>query len=250
MAFDLDDAQQQAPPESFPPESPDQNEFQKFNEPTELEPTTMKDHTIPEQPAVPIQDKNLRPQVDPYINQPMFVPPDPRKQQLRLFDFPGTLSRVYPHLARIDDIPIIAARDDSARIIAMLNAGGTPVVQAVEEITGEYSGGKIPVPGAEPLSYHDDGTPLYHYRDLGWDPVQQIQVWPRRHGPAETGRMGTIPIGARMEVWNHNATTGWFQVAYSTGFDKLQHHLIRAWVEPTEIRLIGDQRMTPFIKRH
>lgn len=245
LALDLDDAAMQAPQEAFPEETPAAAPEQTQLE--EPEPATMQDLTIPQQPAVPIQDKKLGPQKNPYTNQPMLAPPDPREQQLRLFNFPGALSSVYPHLARIDMIPVYATVNDYDQIVELLGKGLTPIVQAVHPIMGELTGGKIPVPDAEPEDYWNE-VPLYHYRDLGWDPAKQQQAWPRRHGPAEIGRMAEIPAGSKLEVWSVDTNYQWLQVAYSTNFGRLQHHLIKAWAEADDVRLVGDQR-TPFIGR-
>jgi len=253
MALDLDQAQEIAPSEAFPTETPSEEQFEEFEGLEEPAPTTMQDHTIPNQPAVPIQDKNKQQGPNPYINNPMFTPVDPRQQQLRLFNFPGTLSSLYPHLARIDHIPIVAAASDLPAILEMIGRGETPTGITREPIWGEYSGGKIPVPGATPNDFypHSDGsaTPLYHLQDLGWDPDRGEQTWPARHGPEERGRMGEIPLGARVEIWGADPATGWLTIAFSTNFGKLQHHLIRAFTDADTVKLIGNQRMTPFVRR-
>jgi hypothetical protein len=217
-------------------------------DPTSPVPATMQDLTIPQSPGAMV--KPIGPLPDPYVNRPMFMPGDPQKE--RLFNLPGALSKRYTHLQNIDDIPVmvvIAGRedDDFQKILELSNAGKTPIVQAIQPIFGEYSGGKIPVPGAEPYDHHGDYE-LHHWWNLGWDPQTGMQANPPKSGPEARGQFGEIPAGARLEVWSVDETTRYILVAWSTPFGKLQHHLIKAWVEPKDIRLIPNQN-TPFIQR-
>jgi hypothetical protein len=226
-------------------------EYEELEPDSTLEPPSVKDLTLPGQPLPPggPPQKDLVPKLDPNVNQPMKNPPVPPKNPYHL---PGALSRRYAHVARFvagEDIPVFVkvTAVDVAKLKHLIEEGQTPIAKAVTPIYGEYSGGKIPVPNASPQRMHDDGTPLYGIHDLGWDPKTNTQMWPPQTGPEETGRFGEIPVGASLEVWDVDVTTGWILVAYSTNFGPLQHHLIRAWVEPQEIALTG--RSTPFTRR-
>jgi hypothetical protein len=226
-------------------------EYEELEPDSTLEPPSVKDLTLPGQPLPPggPPQKDLVPKLDPNVNQPMKNPPVPPKNPYHL---PGALSRRYAHVARFvagGDIPVFVkvTAVDVAKLKHLIEEGQTPIAKAVTPIYGEYSGGKIPVPNASPQRMHDDGTPLYGIHDLGWDPKTNTQMWPPQTGPEETGRFGEIPVGASLEVWDVDVTTGWILVAYSTNFGPLQHHLIRAWVEPQEIALTG--RSTPFTRR-
>lgn len=210
-------------------------------------PATMQDLTIPQSPGAMV--KPIGPLPDPYVNKPMFMPRDPQKE--RLFNLPGALSKRYAYIAEIDNIPVVVVsnreEDDFQKILELSNAGKIPIVQAIQPIYGEYSGGKIAVPGAQPYDHHDD-YPLHRWWDLGWDPATGRQANPPASGPEEKGRFGEIPAGARLEVWAVDEGQRWILVAWSTPFGKLQHHLIKAWADPSDVRLIPNQQ-TPFIQR-
>ncbi len=81
--------------------------------------------------------------------------------------------------------------------------GKPAVFQLIKPVSLEVRGGKIPIPGAEPIGESQDGLPIYRTLDLGWHPELQQRV-NADHGPngapeqrdqyadLQPGRRGTV----------------------------------------------------------
>jgi hypothetical protein len=208
------------------------------NQPT-IQDTLQDPDTVPEQPQGLDQELLQLQQQDP--NQFQFQ--SPTEQSLRS-QFPNLFeSRV-------------AAGDDLDRIQEMLypSMPGTkrvePTVQIVNQngVDGELRGGKIPVPGANPVGQAAEGFPVFRWQDLGFDPQTGAQANPLANGPEERGRRGQIPMGARATAVDVDPNTRQVCIMYFTDSYKLHHHLIKTWVDAKDVR-IASARVPPYRQR-
>jgi prophage maintenance system killer protein len=118
-----------------------------------------------------------------------------------------------------------------------MNRGKDPVVRLKRSVQGEFQGGKYPIPSATPIDNHY-GFPLYHWKEMGWDPETNTQAWPPSTGPTRTDTFGVIPAGARAIVMNTSPMTRQVYISWSTNFAELHPHAVTAWVEESDIDLV------------
>lgn len=77
------------------------------------------------------------------------------------------------------------------------------IFQLRKPVTLEVRGGKIPIPGAQPIGESQDGLPIYRTLDLGWHPELQQRVnadsgpngapeWRDQYADLQPGRRGEV----------------------------------------------------------
>lgn len=240
--------------------------------------------TMPELPFKPQGEK-----VEPEAQKGEMTQPNPIEQGLldiqkqlgpeqvnflkqkypQFFNIPGTLSHV--HAAGGDDFDVI---------LEMLYPGPgknaqSPTGQMLKPEWGEYRGGVHPHPEAKPARTRADGSPIYNLEDMGWNPNDPRPgatpvsygsdgtpiFAPEDYGYQETqdrvhkvperrGDYGEIPAGAKVSIQDADKTTGWVLVNWPVeDTDYCQHRMVEAWVEARNVKLIGSERLGPFIKR-
>lgn len=255
-------------------EAPTEEQVQEEAPPEEAPPT---------QPAIPpITRPPAAPATTPLVTGPMpttpVVPPapvsqptKPQYQQLELFDvtrpigqqplpaatpvsvpgktpptpanpvqFPGTFSHFVP-VIRVRSSEFIYAQ--SSGVAAYLEDGGK-FVALVNDVALELTGGKIPVPGAQPIDYSEEGVPLYRVADLGWNPDtgrrENADENALQGAPEQTGTYATARKGSRAAVLDYDPALRMaylFVPLHYQGQDvRLHPHGMKGWVDFSDLR--------------
>lgn len=170
------------------------------------------------------------------VSIPGGAPPTPGNP----VQFPGTFSHFIP-VMRVHSSDFIYA--DAQEIEQYLAEGGRYVALSTS-VALELSGGKIPVPGAQPYDVSNEGVPLYRVVDLGWNPETQSRenadVNLLQGAPEQRGTYATFRPGTRAEVldWDPATKMAYINVPLNyQGQDvRLHPHSGKGWVELDEIR--------------
>lgn len=226
-----------------------------------------------EQPTAPTQQDIVVPQqpASPFNIQPK-VPTKPQIEQLHLFDitappgmqpvppmnpvsipggrpptpgnpvqFPGTFSHFIPlFTVQASEFHYGSDDDFGAWIQAERSQGRTPIVILNRPVTLEQRGGKIPMPGAQPIGYTPEGVAQYQVLDLGYDPMTQQRVpanTPPAGAPEQQGVYSDAAGGKRAEVLDYEPSLGMIYVNVplrTTG--PLHPHSLVGWVDVADVR--------------
>lgn len=213
--------------------------------------------TVPPQPASPFNQNPKRPN-------------KPQRDQLQLFDitappgmqpvppmlpvsvpggrpatpsnpvqFPGTFSHFLPIFTIEADFHY--AQDEFEQwLTAERSQGRTPIGQLVRPVALEQSGGKIPMPGAEPANYTPEGIAQYPVLQLGYDPATNARVpasTPPAGAPEQQGVYSDAPAGKKVEILDFEPSMRMVYVNVPLQFSGPLHpHSLRGWVNYDDIR--------------
>lgn len=238
---------------------------------------------VPPQALPSTQDLTLPKQPESPFTTPKALPP--QHEQLHLFDitappgmqpmptalpvsvpggrpptpgnpigFPGTFSHFIPVLV-VHTSRFVYANDALTEYFEAQRAARKPIYVAFTNMVAlERSGGKIPIPGAQPYSTSSEGIPLYDVMHLGWNPTTQSRenadVNVLQGAPEETGRYSDVSPGRYGEVIDFDPSLKMAYVLvplnYPEGGDvRLHPHSLRGWVDYKDIRPLATSR-SPF----
>jgi len=211
------------------------------------------------------------PQMPVVPPSPVSVPTAPQHEQLQLFDitrpigqqpypsatpvsvpgktpptpgnpiaFPGTFSHFAP-VIRVRSSRFVWADADPTELY--LRDGGR-YVSLVTDQALELSGGKIPVPGAQPFDVSSEGVPIYRVADLGWNPEtgrrENADVNALQGAPEQTGTYGTARAGQRAEVLDWDPALQMAYLLLPVGYQgqdvRLHPHAMKGWVDLKDLR--------------
>lgn len=183
-------------------------------------------------------------------------------------EMPGTDEAVYWGEDRIHSNvqPIItihssefhwgSADDDlETWVTEMLRHSQRAVFQLRNPVMLEASGGKVPVPGAEPIGTNADGLPTYRTVDLGWDEqagrrMNQNELNPTTglQGPqSQQGQFAEARAGRRGEIVDIEPFMKMVMVHIPIDdAGPLHHHLLKGWVGYDDIVPLINGAPTPF----
>lgn len=240
------------------------------------------------QPMPSTTDLGIGPQPKPPYN-PVQIPKKPQLEQLQLFDitappgmqptpqatpvsvpggaqptpgspviFPGTFSHFIPTLS-IHVSDFIYASDALTDYFEAQRAAGQPIYVALTRMaTLELTGGKIPMPGAQPYGISSENVPLYKVMELGYNPDtgmrENADVNALQGAPEQTGTYADVPPGKRGEVLDYDPVMRmayvFFPLNYPGGEDiRLHPHGLKGWVDYASLRPLVTQQRTPFRRR-
>lgn len=123
--------------------------------------------------------------------------------------------------------------------------GQPTYVQLLNPVALEQSGGKIPMPGAQPYDVNPQGISMYNVMDLGYDPQQQRRMYSDegdiQGAPEQTGVYSDIQKGTKGQVldWDESLKMAYcmFPLNYPGGEYPAYHpHLMKGWVDFTDLR--------------
>lgn len=172
--------------------------------------------------------------------------------------FPGTFSHWIPVIA-LHTSHFVYAADDLTEYFETQRAANKPIyVAMVNMVALEQSGGKIPVPGAQPYSVNSEGIPMYRVLDLGWNPMtnsrEKADVNVLQGAPEQTGTYADVTPGKYAEVIDYDPTLKMAYVnvplSYPDGEDaRLHPHSLKGWVDYKDIRPVQAAR-SPFRRKN
>jgi hypothetical protein len=224
-----------------------------------------KDIALPGQPQSPF---STQPQTSPVM--------PPQKEQMHLFDIsappgmqptpaapavsvpggrpptpgnpvqlPGTFSHFIPTFVMYSN-EFVYASDTLTDYFEQCRAAHQPIVVAMlKPVLLERSGGKIPVPGAQPYGTTSEGIPMYRVMDLGYNPATQNRensdVNVLQGAPEQQSTYSDVPAGKRAEVidFDPNLKMVYIVVSldYPDGGDvRLHPHSLKGWVDYADVR--------------
>lgn len=193
------------------------------------------------------------PGAPPIVSVPGGSPPTPGNP----VKFPGTFSHFIPVLA-LHTSQFIYANDSLSEYFDTQRAAGQPIhVALLNSVALERSGGKIPVPGAQPYGVSQEGIPLYNVMELGWNPQTQerenADVNLLQGAPEQTGTYSDVPPGKYAEVLDYEPSLKMAFIVvplnYPDGVDSRLHpHLLKGWVSYSDLRPVAPKR-SPFRRK-
>ena len=232
-----------------------------------------QDITIPKAPESPYQTPKQQPEqreqlqlfditappgqqpggAPPVVSVPGGSPPTPGNP----VKFPGTFSHFVPVLA-LHTSQFIYAQDPLSEYFDTQRAAGQPIhVALLNNVALERSGGKIPIPGAQPYGVSQEGVPLYNVMELGWNPNTQnretADVNLLQGAPEQTGTYSDVPVGKYAEVLDFEPALKMAYIVvplnYPEGVDaRLHPHLLKGWVSYSDLRPVAPKR-SPFRRK-
>lgn len=219
---------------------------------------SQQDITLPPQPASPF---NVTPKVPvkaplqqlhlfditappgmqpvPPVN-PVSIPGGSPPSPTNPVQFPGTFSHFLPIFTVQSNQFHYADDEFGAWIQAERAQGRTPIVILNRPVTLEQRGGKIPMPGAQPIGVTPEGVPQYRVLDLGYDPMTQQRV-PATAFPAgapeQQGVYSDAAAGKRAEVLDYEPSMQmiYVNVPLNTSGPLHPHGLV-GWVDIKDVR--------------
>jgi len=236
----------------------------------------------PEQPKTPELVTGPQPQMPFTPPTPQTVPMKPQYQQLQLFDitappgmqpipgatpvsipggrpptpgnpvqFPGTFSHFLP-IITVYSSEFIYSKDTMTEYFESMRVLGKPIyVSTVKTVVLELSGGKIPLPGAQPYDVSSENVPLYKVMDLGYNPAtgerEDANVNALQGAPEHTGQYADVAPGRRAEVLDYDEYTKmaylFVPLNYPKGGDvRLHPHALKGWVDYADIRVVPNAK--------
>jgi len=170
------------------------------------------------------------------VSVPGKTPPTPGNP----VQFPGTFSHFLP-VIRVQSSEFIYA---AAEPVEQYIQEGGHYVALSQEVMLELTGGKIPMPGAQPFDVSDEGVSLYRVLDLGYNPATGRREDANENelsgAPEQTGTYATFRPGTRAQVldWDPNLKMVYiFAPIHYQGQDvRLHPHGAKGWVDYDEIR--------------
>ena len=172
----------------------------------------------------------------PAVSVPGKTPPTPGNP----VQFPGTFSHFVPVVSvRLSDFVYAAAPD----VEGFLDGGGRTVALA-NDVALELSGGKIPVPGAEPYDLSDEGVPIYRVADLGYNPAtgrrENADVNALQGAPEQSGTFATARRGTRATVIDYDPALKMVYVFVPIDYQgqdvRLHPHAMKGWVDYSDVK--------------
>jgi hypothetical protein len=221
--------------------------------------------------ALPGQPQN------PFSTQPSTTPvAPPQKQQLQLFDItapqgmqptpqapavsvpgarpptpgnpvqlPGTFSHFIPTFVMYSN-EFVYASDNVTDYFEQCRAAHQPILVALTNpVLLERSGGKMPMPSAQPYGHTSEGIPMYRVMDLGYNPAtgqrENSDVNALQGAPEQQSTYSDVPAGKRAEVidFDPNLKMAYIMVTldYPDGGDvRLHPHALKGWVDYADVR--------------
>ena len=135
---------------------------------------------------------------------------------------------------------------------SLLSRGYTPRVMFTNPVHLEARGGKIPVPGAIPTGFTNEGIPQYRTLDLGWNPQLQRRMNANEggpHGPGAPemrGQFIQVKPGMHAELRAVEPTLKSAYVAvHLPGSGPLHPHQLEGWVDYKDVAAHPNQT-SPF----
>lgn len=261
-------------PEPFP--IPEQRQFAPDEEAPP--PTTPPGQPpLPGQPPPSTKDIGIGPQPKPPIG-PQTTPPavPPQREPMRLFDItsipgaqplqptspvsipggrppsptnpvqlPGTFSYWIPVIGLKTSEFIIEAGDELTEYMEQQRKMGLPIYVAIQRpVLLEQSGGKIPVPGAQPYDVSHEGIPLYRVVDLGFNPQtgqrENADVNALQGAPEWTNQYAEAAANRRAEVLDFDPIMRMAYIVVPLNYEgqdvRLHPHSLKGWVDYADIR--------------
>lgn len=192
------------------------------------------------------------PPVNP-VSIPGGKPPTPANP----VQFPGTFSHFLPVVSVATDSFHFGSDQEEfeALVSNALRMNQRLVFQLRRPVVLEQSGGKIPMPGAEPIGTTDEGIQQYRTLDLGWDPNAGMRVraddpaYPNGAPPNE-GVYSEVAAGRRGEITDIEPAMKMVHVHIPLNQSGPLHpHLMVGWLDYDDIVLLPDRSRSPFWKR-
>jgi len=182
------------------------------------------------------------------VSVPGKTPPTPGSPVI----FPGTFSHFIPVIRVYSNEFIYSAGEDLDAYFESLD-GSPTYVTLTSDVALELSGGKIPVPGAEPYGYSDEGVALYRVVDLGFNPQtgrrERADAGALQGAPEQTGTYGNAKTGRRAEVLDYDPTLKMAYIAVPLNYEgqdvRLHPHLMKGWVDYSDIRPASNNPWRP-----
>lgn len=171
--------------------------------------------------------------------------------------FPGTFSHFIPVIA-LRTSQFIYAADSLTEYFDAQRAAQQPIYVALTNMVAlEQSGGKIPVPGANPYMVNSEGIPMYKVTELGWNPQtnarEDADVNILQGAPEQTGVYADVGPGKYAEVLDYDPALKMAYILvplnYPQGEDaRLHPHSLKGWVDFKDIRPVQAVR-SPFRRK-
>jgi len=257
-------------PEPFP--IPDTRYFDETEGPQEMPPTP----TPEELPST--QQIGIGPQPKSPLPSPTTPVTPPQKEQLQLYDItapndsfaqplpptspvsipggrppsptnpvqlPGTFSNWIPVIGLKTSEFIVEAADELTAYMEQQKVMNQPIYVALQRpVLLELSGGKIPMPGAQPYDISHEGVPLYRVVDLGYNPQtgqrEDANVNSLQGAPEQTGRYAEAAANRRAEVIDFDPDLKMAYIMVPLNYEgqdvRLHPHSLKGWVDYTDIR--------------
>ena len=214
-------------------------------------PFSTQPHTTPVQPARPQKEQlhlfditappGMQPTPQaPAVSIPGGRPPTPGNP----VQLPGTFSHFIPTFVAYSS-EFVYASDNLTDYFEQCRAAHQPIIVTLTKpVLLERSGGKIPVPGAQPYGTTSEGIPMYRVLDLGYNPATQQRensdVNALQGAPEQQATYSDAPAGKRAEVIDFDPSLKMVYIVvtldYPDGGDVRcrVHHLCR--IAPTDRR--------------
>lgn len=218
--------------------------------------------TVPKQPATPqleqlhLFDITAPPGAQPMApTSPVSIPGGRPPTPTNPVQLPGTFSHWIPIIAIASENFIHYSADDMTTYFDTMRAAGKPIyVQLARTVSLEQSGGKIPVPGAQPYSQSSEGVPLYRVVDLGYNPElgRRMNADEGFQGaPEQQGCYSDAVGGKRGEIldWEPSLKMAYIFIPldYPGGEDvRLHPHALKGWVDYGDIRPLANVGRPPY----
>lgn len=171
--------------------------------------------------------------------------------------FPGTFSHFIPVIA-LRTSEFVYANDTLTEYFDTQRAAQQPIYVALTNMVAlEQSGGKIPVPGAQPIKINSEGIPMYNVLELGWNPQtnsrENADVNLLQGAPEQTGTYSDVGPGKYAEVLDFDPALKMAYILvplnYPEGDDaRLHPHSLKGWVSYKDLRPVQAVR-TPFRRK-
>lgn len=117
--------------------------------------------------------------------------------------------------------------------VATVHVGS--IARIAEEVSLERRGGRIPMPGAEPVGTTRDGVPRYKRNDLGYDPNTGVRAG--AEGPEHRGAHTLVRPGTPCAVLDVDPLEGRCRVSVEClDSGPLHPHQLVGWVRLSQIR--------------
>jgi hypothetical protein len=229
-----------------------------------------QDLTIPKAPKSPFEQQKKTPPQKQYeqlhlfdITAPPGMQPTPAAPPVSVpggrpptpgnpVQFPGTFSHFIPMMTLRTSNFIMYTSDAMTDFFETQRAAHKPIIVALKTVVAlEQSGGKMPVPGAQPYDTTSEGIPLYRVMDLGWNPDtgvrEKADVNALQGAPEQQGTYADVPVGKQAEVIDFDPTLKMAYINvplnYPDGGDvRLHPHSLKGWVDYADLRPVPNAR--------